>query len=185
MIILIETEYMDIITNLIYEIGNYGPFILFFISLFLLYKKQNLLSYYVVGIFINTIINLILKVTLQQPRPSEDPKLFNLALKKGKYFFSNNIIPLDIFGMPSGHAQSCVFSTTFIFLTTKKINLFIIYILLSLLTIYQRVKYNYHTLFQVIVGSIVGFLFGYLFYYFSQENLKGLIREKKDDNYIE
>jgi membrane-associated phospholipid phosphatase len=176
---------MDIITNLIYEIGNFGPFILFFISLFLLSKKQNLLSYYVVGIFINTIINLILKVTLQQPRPSEDPKIFNLALKKGKYFFLNNNVPLDIFGMPSGHAQSCIFSTTFIVLTTKKYISFIIYTLLSLITIYQRVKYNYHTIFQVIVGSVVGFLLGYLFYYFSQEKLKGLIREKKDDDFVD
>ena len=176
---------MNIITNLIYEIGNYGPIILFFISLFLLSEKQNLLFYYVVGIFINTIINLILKISLQQPRPSEDPKIFNLALKKGKYFFLNNNIPFDIFGMPSEHAQSCVFSTTFVFLSIKKYNSLIIYLLLSFTTMYQRVKYNFHTIFQIIVGSIVGFLLGSLFYYFSQEKMKGVIREKKDDDFVD
>jgi membrane-associated phospholipid phosphatase len=175
---------MDIITSLIYEIGNYGPFILFFYSLFLLFEKRNLLNYYIIGIFLNTILNLILKVTLQQPRPSEDPKTFYLALKKGKHFLFNNGIPFDIFGMPSGHTQSSIFSTTFVFLSTKKYNSLMIYVLLSLITMYQRVKYNFHTIFQVFVGSLVGFLFGFLFYYLSQEKIKGLIREKKDDNFV-
>ena len=47
---------------------------------------QEFLYFAAQGWTFNTIINLILKVTLQQPRPSEDPKLFNLALfqeKKG------------------------------------------------------------------------------------------------------
>jgi membrane-associated phospholipid phosphatase len=176
---------MDMITSLIYEIGNYGPIILFFYSLCLLSKKQNLLSYYIVGIFLNTILNLILKVSFQQPRPSEDPKLFNLALKKGKHLMFNNGIPFDIFGMPSGHTQSSIFSTTFVFLSTKKYNSLIVYLLLSLTTMYQRVKYNFHTVFQVFVGAFVGFLFGYLFYYLSQEKIKGLIREKNDDNFVD
>jgi membrane-associated phospholipid phosphatase len=176
---------MDMITSLIYEIGNYGPIILFFYSLFLLSSKKNLLSYYILGIFLNTILNLILKVTFQQPRPSDNPKTFDLALKKGKYLLFKNGIPFDIFGMPSGHTQSSIFSTTFVFLSIKKYNSLIIYILLSLITMYQRVKYNFHTIFQVLVGSFVGFLFGFLFYYLSQEKIKGLIREKKDDNFID
>jgi membrane-associated phospholipid phosphatase len=87
--------------------------------------------------------------------------------------------------MPSGHAQSCVFSTTFVFLSIKKYNSLIIYLLLSFTTMYQRVKYNFHTIFQIIVGSIVGFLLASLFYYFSQEKMKGVIREKKDDDFVD
>ena len=47
---------------------------------------------------------------------------------------------------------------------------------------YQRVKYNYHTVLQVTVGAIVGSLFGYFVYYLSQEQIKGKINEKPDEN---
>jgi len=64
-----------------YYVGGFGPLILLFSSLFLLWNKHNLFFYYSIGIFVNAILNLIIKGILQQPRPSEDPKLFNLALK--------------------------------------------------------------------------------------------------------
>ena len=173
---------MDIINNLIYEHGKYGPIILLFYSIYLLWEKETLRFYYIIGVFIDTILNLILKGLLQQPRPSEDPKTFNLALKHGKRFIFNNGIPYDIFGMPSGHAQSCLFSTTFVFLSIKKYNTLCVYLFLSLITMYQRVKYKYHTVLQVTFGAFMGVLFGYFMYYLSQEKMKGIIREKSDDN---
>jgi membrane-associated phospholipid phosphatase len=168
--------------NIIYEIGNYGPIILKLYSLYLLWGKDNLIAYYLIGSVINIILNLILKGLLQQPRPSEDPKQFALALKHGKRFIFKNGIPYDIFGMPSGHAQSCFFSTVFVFLSMKKYNLLFIYLLISLITIYQRVKYNYHTVWQVLIGAFIGMLFGYCMYFLLQQKLKGLIREKPDDD---
>ena len=168
--------------NIIYEIGNYGPGILFCYSLYLLWEQENLLAYYGIGSFINTMLNLILKGLLQQPRPSEDPKQFALALKHGQRFIFNNGIPHDIFGMPSGHAQSCFFSTAFVFLSIKKYNSLLIYLLISLVTIYQRVEYNYHTICQVIIGSIVGIIVAFCMFYLSQQKLKGVIREKPDDD---
>jgi membrane-associated phospholipid phosphatase len=168
--------------NIIYEIGTYGPGILFCYSLYLLWEKENLLAYYVIGNLLNAILNLILKGLFQQPRPSEDPKQFALALKHGKRFIFKNGIPHDIFGMPSGHAQSCFFSTAFVFLSIKKYNSLFIYLLISLVTIYQRVQYNYHTVWQVIIGAIIGILFGYYMYFILQQKLKGLIREKPDDD---
>jgi membrane-associated phospholipid phosphatase len=168
--------------NIIYEIGTYGPGILFCYSLYLLWEKDNLLAYYSIGTFIDAILNLILKGLLQQPRPSEDPKQFALALKHGKRFIFNNGIPHDIFGMPSGHAQSCFFSTAFVFLSIKKYNSLCIYILITLITIYQRVKYNYHTAWQVIIGSSIGILVAYCMHYLLQQKLKGVIREKPDDD---
>jgi membrane-associated phospholipid phosphatase len=168
--------------NIIYEIGSYGPGILFCYSLYLLWAKDNLLAYYVIGTLLDAILNLILKGLLQQPRPSEDPKEFALALKHGKRFVFNNGIPYDIFGMPSGHAQSCFFSTVFVFLSIKKYNSLCVYLLISFLTIYQRVKYNYHTVWQVIAGAIVGSVFAWCIFSLSQQKLKGLIREKPDDD---
>jgi membrane-associated phospholipid phosphatase len=83
--------------------------------------------------------------------------------------------------MPSGHAQSVFFSTIFIYLALKQKNILFLYIIISFIVCYQRVYYEYHTLSQVIVGSIVGSSFAYFVYYLVREKIKGKIREKPDD----
>ena len=50
------------------------------------------------------------------------------------------------------------------------------------MTMYQRVQMNEHTFFQVLVGAICGTLFAYVMYYMAQQQIKGTIREKKDDD---
>jgi membrane-associated phospholipid phosphatase len=162
-------------------IGGGGPIILFFSSLYLLWSKPNLLFYYVIGVFTNSLLNILLKGIIQQPRPSENEKLFNLALANAKKDVFKNGIPFDTFGMPSGHAQSVLFSTVYIYLALQKQNILFIYLLVSVLTMYQRVYNNYHTIFQIIVGSIVGTLFAGIVFHFSQQKVKGRIREKHDD----
>lgn len=169
---------LDTIFNFL---GGFGPLILLIFSLFLLWNKHNLFFYYSVGIFVDAILNLIIKGLLQQPRPYEDPKVFNLALKHGKRFIFKDYIPHDIFGMPSGHTQSTFFSTTFIFLSLQKKWILYLYMIITFITMAQRVVYDYHTVLQVIVGAIVGIIFGYYVYYLAQQKLKGKIREKPDD----
>lgn len=168
--------------NLFDEFGSYGPLLLLFLSMFILWDTHNLFFYYTLGIFVNTILNIILKVIIQQPRPTEDVKKFNLALTHGKRFFFKDGIPFNIFGMPSGHAQSSIFSTVFIYLSLRQENLLYFYALFSLLIISQRVVFNYHTILQVIVGAIVGAGFAYFVYYLAREKIKGNITEKKDDD---
>ena len=172
---------MSILINLFNEIGGNGPFILNFLSIYLLWDKHNLLFYYIIGIFFNAILNLVLKGIFQQPRPSEDYDKFNLALKNGKRFIFKNGIPFDIFGMPSGHAQSALYSTVFIYLALQKVNVLYLYLLFSLLIITHRVVYNHHTVFQVIVGAFIGALFGYFVFYLVEKKIKNRIREKADD----
>ena len=173
---------MGILMNLFYEFGSYGPLLLIFLSMYLLWDNHNLFFYYTLGIFINTILNAILKAIIQQPRPREDVKKFNLALTNGKRFFFKDGVPFNIFGMPSGHAQSAFFSTTFIYLSLRHENLFYFYLLFSLLILLQRVVFYYHTILQVIVGSVVGSCFAYFVYYLAREKIKGHITEKKDDD---
>lgn len=168
--------------HLFYEFGTYGPIILFFLSMFLLWNNHNLFFYYTLGIFVNAILNIILKTIIQQPRPTADVTKFNLALTHGKRFLFKDGIPFDIFGMPSGHAQASFFSTVFIYLSLRQENLLYFYSLFSLLIVSQRVVFNYHTILQVIVGAIVGSLFAYFVYYLAREKIKGHITEKKDDN---
>jgi membrane-associated phospholipid phosphatase len=168
--------------NIFSNIGQFGPIILFLFSLFLLQKKQTLLFYYIVGFFSNAILNLVLKGIIKQPRPNEeDTKLFDLAIKNGHRFSFKNGIPHDIYGMPSGHAESCLYSTLFIYLALKQKNILYFYLAISIITMAQRVIYNMHTVIQVIVGAIVGGLFGYCIYKLARSNIQGKITEKLDD----
>lgn len=168
--------------NILYEFGAYGPIILILLSWYLLWDNKNLFFYYTVGIFANAVLNIIFKGIIQEPRPMFDDKKVRLLKTHGKEYFYQSGIPFDIFGMPSGHAQSSLFSTIFIYLSLKQTNLLYIYIPLTLLTCYQRVKFDYHSISQIIVGGIVGTAFGYLVYKLAREKIKNIIREKPDDD---
>lgn len=172
----------EFIKSIIYNFGKFGPLILFLSSLYLLWNKSNLLYYYICGGFFNAILNIVLKGIIKEPRPSEDPKLFNIALKHSIRFKFVNGYPHDIFGMPSGHAQSAFFSTVFIYLALKDIKISIMYLMVALLTMYQRVLFNRHTILQVFAGAIVGILFANCIYYMARQKITGKLRIKPDDN---
>jgi membrane-associated phospholipid phosphatase len=166
--------------NLFYQVGGNGPTILFFVTIYLLWKNsKNLLSYYIFGSIISAFLNLIIKGIIQEPRPSENPKKFKLALKSGTRFEFKNGKPHDIFGMPSGHSQSSLFSTVFMYLSLKNIHWLYFYLGICLITITQRVVYNFHTIPQVIAGSFVGICFGYIVYYLAQHMSSGKNTMKK------
>jgi membrane-associated phospholipid phosphatase len=162
-------------------IGINAPLILFFLSVYLLFNKNNLLFFYIIGFFINIILNIVLKGIIKQPRPLDDEKIFNLAIKNNNKDIFKDGIPFDVFGMPSGHAQSVLFSTIYIYLALKKINILLFYVLITLITMFQRIYNNYHSIAQVIVGDIVGALVAFFIFYISQQKIKGIIREKRDD----
>jgi len=173
---------VELFNMLLYNFGKMAPLLLFFNSLYLLWHKNNLFYYYVYGIFLNSILNLVLKGIIKEPRPSEDPKLFNIALKHSIRFKFINGYPHDIFGMPSGHAQSAFFSTIFIYLALKDIKITIGYLFVALLTMYQRVLFKEHSILQVIAGAIVGMLFGGFIYLMARQKIMGKLRAKKDDD---
>lgn len=164
------------------KVGSFGLIILYIVASYLLWRKNTSFYYFQVGVFTCAILNLILKGIFKQPRPSEDPNQFNLALKNGSRFIFKNGIPYDIFGMPSGHSQISLFITTFVFLCLKNTKILLGFLLLSLIIMSQRVIDEHHTVFQVFIGAGVGILYGYLFYFFTQQSLKGIIRMKPDDN---
>jgi membrane-associated phospholipid phosphatase len=168
--------------SIFYEFGEYGPVILIFISWYLLWNNHNLFFYYNIGIFINAVLNLILKGIIQEPRPLFDNKKIQLMKTNAGHFFYLDGIPFNVFGMPSGHAQTAFFITVFIYLSFKKNNIFYFFLLYSLFICYQRVKTEYHSLPQVIVGALLGSAFGFLIYQLAREKIKGRIREKPDDN---
>ena len=168
--------------GILYELGEYGPIILIFLSWYLLWDHNNLFFYYNVGILANAVLNLIIKGIIQEPRPMFDSKKVNLAKTHAKNYFFQNGIPFDIFGMPSGHAQMSFFTSVFIYLSLKHTNLLYLYVLFSLLICYQRVKFEYHSISQIVVGGMVGLGFAYFSYQLAREKIKGKIREKPDDD---
>ena len=176
------SEIWNFIIKILFQIGLYGRFILIFCSMYLLWDNNNLFIYYLYGKFIDLLLNLFLKGIFKQPRPLEDPELFNTALKHSERFKFINGYPYDIFGMPSGYAETTFYSTVFIYLALKNTKITLFYLLISLLTIYQRVNTKEHSFLQVIVGGIVGSIFGFFIYYIATKKITGKIRPKKDDN---
>ena len=162
--------------------GNCGPVILFSFSIFLLWNKSNYLTYYIYGYVFNLLLTLFLKGIFKQPRPSEDQKLFKLAIKESKSIYFIDGYPHDVFGMPSGHSSSVLYSTMFIFWVFKNNNFLLMYLLISLITIIHRVNSNNHTYIQVIVGSLIGTIFSYLIFYMARQKIMGNLILKKDDN---
>ena len=169
-------DILGFIIRTIDYIGYLGPFLLLSATIILLKNKGTLLSVYVVGYVLNLIINIILKELIKQPRPSEDLSVFNASVAHGKR------LSFDRYGMPSGHATSVFYSTAFIFLALKSPIISIIYLLISINTGYQRIKYKNHTLTQVICGAIIGGIVAYVAYLYSTKKLAGLLKYKKDDN---
>jgi membrane-associated phospholipid phosphatase len=168
--------------DILYELGGYGPILLIFLSWYVLFDQKNLFFYFNVGLFSNIILNVILKGIIQEPRPMFDGKKIKLMASHAKDFFFQNGIPFDIYGMPSGHAQTAFFITVFLYLSLKHTNLLYLCTIFSLIICYQRVKFEFHSILQVIVGSVLGSIVAYIFYQLAREKIKGHVKEKEDDD---
>ena len=167
--------------KIVQVIGENAPLILFILSIIIFINKTNLLIYNIVGGILNVFFNLFLKGIFKHPRPNEDMKKFNLMVKNGQRFFYKDGIPYDLFGMPSTHAQTVFFYTMYCFLALNN-NTYIIFLLISLITLFQRVNDEHHSYLQVIIGAIIGSIVGYLFYHLSKTYYKKDLTHKKDDN---
>ncbi|CAF3235346.1 unnamed protein product [Rotaria socialis] len=118
------------------------------------------------GFVISGIINHYLKITFKQQRPERTRHRMDFY---------------DVYGMPSGHAQSFFYFMTYlsIFLFLKSQGSSTTYIrsirnrclllvqpIAAILVAYSRVYLYYHTIAQVVVGSFIGTILGGLWYYF-------------------
>lgn len=132
-------------------IGFYGPIILLITNIYYLFYKKTYLYVYLLFFVINSCINRALKAIIREPRPNDQRFML----------FENKE---DVYGMPSGHAQSIFYSTTFLYLTTASYYLLIISLFVCALTIYQRYHFRRHTLKQLFIGSLVGIGIGSFIY---------------------
>ena len=163
--------------NILYGIGHLGPYGFGILSIYLLRNNDTILFCYILGNAANIVMNFILKNIIKQPRP----KPIN-AVGEDNSSVIQQLLEIDVYGMPSGHSQSAAFSTMFIYLVFKQTNLLVLYLVVTCITLWQRVHYKFHTLMQVLVGSAVGAGIAYCTFYLSQKILVGDLTTREDDN---
>jgi membrane-associated phospholipid phosphatase len=161
---------------LINYIGYYAPIILFILSIFLLRNLKTYLYVFVSGFILNNILNLILKLAIKEPRPSKDQKAIEIGVVNGAR------IGFDKFGMPSGHAQNCGYFIAFITMALNNPFITTFYLLISVISLFQRYLNNNHSALQLVVGFSIGLGFGLLLYQIGTKYIMGNIKMKKDDN---
>lgn len=100
------------------------------------------------------ILNKILKLMIEAPRPDEAMAL----------------ISASGFGMPSGHAQASVAVWGFLAISVERKWLKALCVLIIVLISFSRIYLGVHTPLQVLMGNLVGagaLLFGYLIFRFA------------------
>jgi membrane-associated phospholipid phosphatase len=158
-------------------IGLYGPIILFIISVILLRNKKTYLIFFIYGFILNNILNIILKLFFREPRPLKDLKNIEIGIVNGYR------IGYDKFGMPSGYAQNSGYCLLFITYVFNSPSITLLFMLISLITMFQRYIYNNHnSIFQLLIGFIIGGVVGYLIYLIGNKFMVGNIKSKMDEN---
>jgi membrane-associated phospholipid phosphatase len=149
-------------TIIIDGIGFYAPYLLFLTTILYSWTRKVYLMGYLVFFTANTLLNKLLKLTFREHRPTDYQIFADFEKTTGE----------EIFGMPSGHAQSVSFSIIFLYLLTNSMTLFLITTFIGSICIYQRWKYRRHTIKQLVIGTFIGAIFGRIAYYLITKHLK-------------
>lgn len=165
---------MNIIDYIINYIGVFAPIILFIISGCLLINKPTYLKFFIIGFVLNTILNILLKLCIKEPRPLNNKKNIETAI------YNEVNVDFNVYGMPSGHAQHCGYCLLFITMVYNSPIITGVYIIISCLSIYQRYSFNEHTILQLLVGLFIGMLVGYLLYVITNKYIIGNNKERFD-----
>ena len=135
--------------NPLLSIGYYGPIVLIVMNIYILYDRFFWCIVYILFVVINTFLNKALKRWIKEPRPKDWKSFatFERLEQEEKY------------GMPSGHAQSAMFSTTFYYLLFGIDETLYIMMFITTLTVFQRWYNKNHTILQLLVGLCIGGFF--------------------------
>jgi hypothetical protein len=63
------------------QLGEHGPQLMFIMSLPILWTKQLLLNYFLVGVCLSMILNSVLKYIFKHPRPNTQMRTFDANVK--------------------------------------------------------------------------------------------------------
>ena len=148
---------------------DYGNKLLFLLSIVFLYDKKTYLVFYVVGAVLNYILNCILKLVFKHPRPIENMKLFQHEMNRRQ---TVDWREYERFGMPSGHSQETAFSFIYIMMVLQNTKITLLYFIIMLFTMFQRIYTKRHFFIQVFVGGSIGLFMGYFFYYLASKSIR-------------
>ena len=139
-------------------IGFYGPIITFMTTFYFLLDKRLYLLVFIVGSITNMGLNEILKLAIREPRPDGQIQFIDSHQLHGPH----------LYGMPSAHTQTCFFSLVYLYLTREYTYVLLLSLFISIITFYQRWKYNRHTIKQLLIGSLIGGFYAWILIYFLQ-----------------
>jgi len=155
---LIDTVISYIATHGIFTIeliGFLGPLLVACIAFYGLWGSHKYLLTYVCFFLVNMIVNKWIKLWVRQPRPTGGKSI--LGEVYGEVYGG-----ADEYGMPSAHAQSVLYSTTFLYLAKGDVAWLLSGLGIGILTIYQRWSYRRHTIAQLFVGAVCGGVVAYI-----------------------
>lgn len=138
---------------MLYNIGYFGPHILFVIIFTQLTDGR---LYFVLLQVLNLLVNLILKNVVRQPRPVG-------AINVNQW----DKLDEHQYGMPSLHAQLMGSMLLYAVFHSQKCGLLIV---LTAITLWQRYVCRKHTVLQLTVGALLG---GTLCIFFELDPLRG------------
>ena len=145
--------------DLINYIGYNGPLILILLNVYKLSNCGQHMYLYLILLCMNDILlNPFLKLIFKQPRPAGYDKQIGIDDSK---MYTN----IHVYGMPSGHAESCFFSIAYLWLTIHSTEYLLGGSVIGMITLYQRWRDKRHSANQLLWGGIVGIGFAYGSYY--------------------
>ena len=139
-------------------IGHYGPIITFIITFYYLLDKRIYLLVFFIGSVTNMSLNEVLKLVIKEPRPEGQTQFLD----------SKHLTGPHLYGMPSAHTQNCFFSSAYLYLVRGYPYISLLSLFISIITFYQRWKYNRHTVKQLFIGSVIGTLYAWILIYLLQ-----------------
>jgi membrane-associated phospholipid phosphatase len=142
-------------------IGYYGPVILFGLTFYCLIERTPYLIVFTLGSILNTFLNTFLKSIFREPRPKNQIPFIEYE----------DLVYVQQYGFPSGHAQTAFFSLAFLFFANGPIGVVYCMSFLAVITLYQRWKYRRHDLKQLVFGSLIGATFAWILVFITQQYL--------------
>lgn len=153
--------YYNNMYSIIDLIGYYGPVILFGMTFYYLIERTPYLIVFTLGSILNAFLNTILKSIFREPRPTNQIPFLE----------HEDLLYIQQYGFPSGHAQAAFFSLAFLFFANGPISVVYCMSFIAVITLYQRWKYRRHDIKQLFYGSLIGIIFGWVLVFMTQKFL--------------
>ncbi len=164
----------------ILRIAREYPTILFIISITIMFfgnRNEGIILF--LGFLTSEVLNKILKTCCRSIIGDKNIPIIGMGKRPpvavfqlpqdGKMYKTS----INSYGMPSGHSQLATLFSTYIILRTyhnttlsysHKLSIYVLMIFLSIYVIYGRIKENWHTIQQTVIGGTIGVVLGYFTY---------------------